>query len=89
MQYYPDYWRGWSDSERQSFGVTAKGFIETVVIKKNNDQSARLLELRSGNADSVYVQPTFVDEAGKRQKSEAQDDRQGTSPVHGPMGRCL
>ena len=34
MQYYPDYWRGWSDSERQSFGVTAKGFIETVVIKK-------------------------------------------------------
>ena len=63
MQYYPNYWRGWSDSERQSSGVTAKGFIETVIIKKNNDQSARLLELKSGNADSVYVQPTFVDEA--------------------------
>ena len=63
MQYFQNYWRGWSDSERQSYGVTAKGFIETVVIKKNNDQSARLLELRSGNADSVYVQPTFVDEA--------------------------
>ena len=63
MQYYPNYWRGWTDNERQSYGITAKGFIETVLLKKNNDQGARLLELKSGNADSVYVEPNFVDEA--------------------------
>tara|TARA_B100002052_G_scaffold107981_1_gene99482 strand:- start:598 stop:2973 length:2376 start_codon:yes stop_codon:yes gene_type:complete len=69
MQYYPEYWRGWTDSERQSNGITAKGsqqgysFIQTVLLKKNNDQSARLLELKSGNADSVYVQQTFFEEA--------------------------
>ena len=63
MQYYPDYWRGWSDSERQSTGISAKGFIESVFIKKNLDPTSRLLELRSGNADYVYVEPNYVDEA--------------------------
>ncbi len=63
MQYYPDYWRGWSDSERQSTGISAKGFIESVFVKKNIDPTSRLLELRSGNADYVYVEPNYVDEA--------------------------
>ena len=63
MQYYPDYWRGWSDSERQSTGISAKGFIESVFVKKNLDPTSRLLELRSGNADWVYVEPNYVDEA--------------------------
>ncbi len=62
MQYYPGYWRGWSASERQSNGLPAE-FIETVLFKKNNDQSARLLELKSGHADAVYVEPNYVDEA--------------------------
>ena len=62
MQYYPDYWRGWSPSERQSTGNPSE-FIETVLLKKNNDQSARLLELKSGNADAVYVEPNYVEEA--------------------------
>ena len=62
MQYYPDYWRGWSPAERQSTGNPSE-FIETVLLKKNNDQSARLLELKSGNADAVYVEPNYVDEA--------------------------
>ena len=62
MQYYPDYWRGWTDSERQSYGITTTGFIETILLKKNNDQSARILELRSGNADSVYVEPNYREE---------------------------
>ncbi len=63
MQYYPDYWRGWSDNQRQSYGITTSGFIETILLKKNNDQSARMLELRSGNADSVYVEPNYREEA--------------------------
>ncbi len=63
MQYYPDYWRGWSDSERQSTGISAKGFIESVFVKQNLDPTSRLLELRSGNADWVYVEPNYVDEA--------------------------
>ena len=63
MQYYPQYWRGWSDPERQSYGITTTGHIETVLLKKNNDQSARMLELRSGNADSVYVEPNYREEA--------------------------
>ena len=62
MQYYPAYWRGWTDNQRQSFGITTSGFIETVLLKKNNDQSARILELRSGNADSVYVEPNYREE---------------------------
>ena len=62
MQYYPDYWRGWTDGERQSYGITTTGFIETILLKKNNDQSARILELRSGNADSVYVEPNYREE---------------------------
>ena len=62
MQYFPAYWRGWTDNERQSFGITTSGFIETVLLKKNNDQSARILELRSGNADSVYVEPNYREE---------------------------
>ena len=62
MQYYPDYWRGWSDSERQSQGITVKGFIETILLKKNNDQSARILEFRSGTADSVYIEPNYREE---------------------------
>jgi peptide/nickel transport system substrate-binding protein len=61
MQYYPGYWRGWTDSERQSNGITVTGYIETVFLKKNNDQSARLLDLKSGNADSVYIEPNYVD----------------------------
>ena len=61
MQYYPGYWRGWTDSERQSNGITVTGHIETVFLKKNNDQSARLLDLKSGNADSVYIEPNYVD----------------------------
>ena len=61
MQYYPGYWRGWTDQERQSNGITVTGHIETVFLKKNNDQSARLLELKSGNADSVYIEPNYVD----------------------------
>ena len=63
MQYYPQYWRGWSDPARQSHGITTTGHIETVLLKKNNDQSARMLELRSGNADSVYVEPNYREEA--------------------------
>ena len=63
MQYYPGYWRGWSDPQRQSHGITTTGHIETVLLKKNNDQSARMLELRSGNADSVYVEPNYREEA--------------------------
>jgi len=63
MQYYPDYWRGWTDSQRQANGITTTGFIETVLLKKNNDQAARMLELRSGNADSVYVEPNYREEA--------------------------
>ena len=62
MQYYPNYWRGWTDNQRQSFGITTSGYIETVLLKKNNDQSARILELRSGNADSVYVEPNYREE---------------------------
>ena len=59
MQYYPEYWRGWSDGQRQATGITVTGFIETVLLKKNNDQSARILEFRSGNADSVYIEPNY------------------------------
>jgi len=62
MEYYPDYWRGWSDSERQSYGITVKGFIKTVYLKKNNDQPSRVLELRSGNADFAYVEPSYRDQ---------------------------
>ena len=60
MQYYPNYWRGWTDNERQSYGIKAKGFIETVLLKKNNDQGARLLELKSGNADSFMLSLTLL-----------------------------
>ena len=56
MQYYPDYWRGWSASERQAYGFP-EGYIKTVLIKKNNDQQSRTLELRSGKADFAYIEP--------------------------------
>ena len=59
MEYYPDYWRGWSDQERGDWGITASGFIETVYIKKNNDQPSRVLELRAGKADFAYVEPSY------------------------------
>ena len=59
MQYYPDYWRGWSDEQRQSNGVTVNGFIKTVYLKKNNDQPSRVLELLSGKTDFAYVEPSF------------------------------
>ena len=59
MQYYPDYWRGWSDAQRESNGVTVNGFIKTVYLKKNNDQPSRVLELLSGDTDFAYVEPSF------------------------------
>ena len=59
MEYYPNYWRGWSDTERGSWGISALGFIKTVYIKKNNDQPSRVLELRSGKADFAYVEPSY------------------------------
>ncbi len=59
MEYYPGYWRGWSDSERQSYGINVNGFIKTVYLKKNNDQPSRVLELLSGNTDFAYVEPSY------------------------------
>jgi peptide/nickel transport system substrate-binding protein len=59
MQYYPEYWRGWSDAQRSSHGVTVNGFIKTVYLKKNNDQPSRVLELLSGDTDFAYVEPSF------------------------------
>jgi len=56
MQYYPGYWRGWAPSERQSYGFP-EGYIKTILIKKNNDQQSRTLELRSGEADFAYIEP--------------------------------
>lgn len=54
MEYHPDYWGGWSASERQSQGYP-EGFVNTVLMKKNNDKDSRILELLSGDADFAYV----------------------------------
>ena len=46
LQKFDEYWGGWDGKH-----------ISTVYIKKNNDQESRILELLSGDADAVYVEP--------------------------------
>ena len=54
MEYHPDYWAGWSASDRKAQGYP-DGFIKTVYMKKNNDKDSRILELLAGDADFAYV----------------------------------
>ena len=46
LQKFDEYWGGWDGKH-----------VSTIYIKKNNDQESRILELLSGDADAVYVEP--------------------------------
>ena len=59
--YYPDYWRGWSASERQDNGLP-EGFIKTVHVLKDVNQQNRMDGLKHGTVDFAYIEPDYQDE---------------------------
>jgi peptide/nickel transport system substrate-binding protein len=61
LNYYPDYWRGWSPTERQNQELP-EGHIKTVRLIIEESESKRADALKEGSTDFAYIVPNYRDE---------------------------
>ena len=55
LDYYPEYWKGWDPSTRESFGLPG-GHIKEILIINEQDSDARADALRQGLTDFAYIE---------------------------------
>jgi len=58
LNYYPDYWRGWSPTERQNQELP-EGHIKTVRLIIEESASKRADALKEGSTDFAYIEPDY------------------------------
>ena len=61
LNYYPDYWRGWSPTERQNQELP-DDHIRTVRLIIEESASKRADALKEGSTDFAYIEPDYREE---------------------------
>ena len=61
LNYYPDYWRGWSPTERQNQELP-DNHIRTVRLIIEESASKRADALKEGSTDFAYIEPVYREE---------------------------
>ena len=57
LDYYPEYWKGWDPSTRESLGLPG-GHIKKILKINEQDSNARVDALRDGLTDFAYIEPS-------------------------------